>query len=216
MEHKDEKHSCCHGESHAVDPQKAAAKAGQWTCPMDPEVISDQPGDCPKCGMALEPMEATADDHHAQEEIRSLSRKFWIGLVLTIPVFLLAMGGMIPGLGLSEVIPKSVSKWLELALTTPVVFWAGGIFFVKGWRSVVNRSLNMFTLIMIGVGAAYLFSAIAVLFPNVFPESFRKGGVVGLYFEAAAVITVLALLGQPLEAQARSQTGQAIKALMNR
>lgn len=243
-------HSCCAGKDKAEDLSLTQARPGQWTCPMDPEVVSDQPGDCPKCGMALEqvprtfgatqytcpmhpevvedapgdcpkcgmplePMEASADDHHAQEEIRSLSRKFWIGLVLTVPVFLLAMGGMIPALGLAEMIPKSVSKWLELVLTTPVVFWAGGIFFVKGWRSVVNRSLNMFTLIMIGVGSAYLFSAIAVLFPKIFPESFRKGGEVGLYFEAAAVITVLVLLGQLLEARARSQTGQAIKALMN-
>lgn len=250
MGHKDEKHSSCHGDSHVVDPQKTAAKPGQWTCPMDPEIISDKPGDCPKCGMALEqvprvpgvtqytcpmhpeviedapgdcpkcgmplePMDATADDAHAKEEIQSLSRKFWIGLILTIPVFLLAMGGMIPALGLSEIISKSVSKWIELILTTPVVLWAGGIFFIKGWRSIVNRSPNMFTLIMIGVGAAYLFSTAAVFFPELFPASFRKGGEVGLYFEAAAVITVLVLLGQLLEARARSQTGQAIQALMN-
>ncbi len=187
----------------------------QFTCPMHPEVVEDAPGDCPKCGMPLEPIDASTDDTHAQEEIRSLSRKFWIGLVLTVPVFLLAMGSMIPALGLVEVVPRSVSKWIELALTTPVVFWAGGIFFVKGWRSIVNRSPNMFTLIMSGVGAAYLFSAIAVFLPDVFPESFRKSGEVGLYFEAAAVITVLVLLGQLLEARARSQTGQAIQALMN-
>jgi len=187
----------------------------QYTCPMHPEVIEDAPGDCPKCGMPLEPMDATADDAHAQEEIRSLSRKFWIGLILTVPVFLLAMGGMIPALGLAEIIPKSVSKWIELVLTTPVVFWAGGIFFIKGWRSIVNRSPNMFTLIMIGVGAAYLFSTAAVLFPEIFPASFRKDGEVGLYFEAAAVITVLVLLGQLREARARTQTGKAIQALMN-
>lgn len=240
---------CCAG-GHTASAEETKAQPGQWTCPMDPEVISDQPddcpkcgmalemvprlgggtqftcpmhpeviedapGDCPKCGMPLEPMDASADDAHAQEEIRSLSRKFWIALILTVPVFLLAMGGMIPALGLAEVVPKSVSKWIEFALTTPIVFWAGGIFFVKGWRSIVNRSLNMFTLIMIGVGAAYLFSAIAVLFPDIFPESFRKGGEVGLYFEAAAVITVLVLLGQLLEARARSQTGQAIGALLN-
>jgi Cu+-exporting ATPase len=182
---------------------------------MHPEVVEDDPGDCPKCGMPLEPADASADDTHAEEEIRSLSRKFWIALILTVPVFLLAMGGMISALGLAEVVPKAVSKWIEFSLTTPVVFWAGGIFFVKGWRSIVNRSPNMFTLIMIGVGAAYLFSAVAVLFPDVFPESFRKGGEVGLYFEAAAVITVLVLLGQLLEARARSQTGQAIGALLN-
>jgi Cu+-exporting ATPase len=189
--------------------------ATQYTCPMHPEVIEDAPGDCPKCGMPLEPMDATVDDSHAQEEIRSLSRKFWTGLILTIPVFLLAMGGMIPGLELAEVIPKSVSKWIELVLTTPVIFWAGGIFFIKGWRSIVNRSPNMFTLIMIGVGAAYLFSTAAVLFPDIFPASFRKDGEVGLYFEAAAVITVLVLLGQLLEARARTRTGKAIQALMS-
>ncbi|YCM44612.1 copper-translocating P-type ATPase [Verrucomicrobiaceae bacterium 227] len=199
----------------ALEQVPRAFGVTQYTCPMHPEVVEDAPGDCPKCGMPLEPMEASADDSHAQEEIRSLSQKFWIGLILTIPVFLLAMGGMIPAPGLAEIVPKSVSKWIEFGLTTPVVFWVGGIFFVKGWRSVVNRSPNMFTLIMIGVGAAYLFSAVAVFFPGIFPASFQKDGEVGLYFEAAAVITVLVLLGQLLEARARSQTGQAISALMN-
>ncbi|MFP6876282.1 MAG: copper-translocating P-type ATPase [Roseibacillus sp.] len=243
-------HSCCHQHQAPPDPSTTTARPGQWTCPMDPEVVSDQPGDCPKCGMALEqvprlpgstgytcpmhpqvqqdhpgdcpicgmPLEAVdgnADDAHAGQEVRDLSRKFWIGVALTIPVFVLAMGGMIPALHLHEFIPMGVSKWIEFALATPVVLWCGGLFFAKGWRSVLNRSPNMFTLIMMGVGAAYLFSAVAVVAPGMFPESFRKGGEVALYFEAAAVITVLVLLGQLLEARARSQTGQAIKALLN-
>lgn len=186
-----------------------------YTCPMHPEIEQDHPGDCPKCGMPLEPKEVTnAADEHARREIRDLSRKFWIGLALTLPVFLLAMLPMIPGVSLERWIPKSVSKWIELALATPVVFWAGGIFFAKGWRSLKGWNLNMFTLIAIGVGAAYLYSLVAVLAPGVFPHSFRHHGEVGLYFEAAAVITVLVLFGQLLEAKARSRTGQAIQALL--
>lgn len=185
-----------------------------YTYPMHPEVIENAPGDCPKCGMPLEPMTPVDGDEHARAEIRSLSRKFWIGAVLTLPVLLIAMGSMIPGLNMHSWLPRSVSKWIEFALATPVVFWAGGIFFAKGWRSITARSLNMFTLIMIGVGAAWLYSAVAVLMPQVFPASFRMHGEVGLYFEAAAVITVLVLLGQLLEARARSRTGQAIQALL--
>lgn len=246
------KHMPEYSHHHPGDRRQAPSSAlpGQWTCPMDPEVISDVPGDCPKCGMALEqvpalpgaqlytcpmhpeikrdgpgdcptcgmplePMDARTEDAHAAQEIRDLSRKFWIGLALTLPVLVLAMGGMISALQLHDLIPKQVSKWIELALTIPVVLWCGWSFFVKGWRSVLNRSPNMFTLIMLGVGAAFLYSTIAVIAPGLFPESFRREGEVGLYFEAAAVITVLVLLGQLLEAKARSQTGQAIKALLN-
>ena len=198
-----------------MDPSATRALPGQWTCPMHPEIVEDTPGDCQKCGMPLEPITPVSGDEHAQKEIRSLSRKFWIALILTLPVLFLAMGGMIPGLDLHSLIPRSVSKWIELALATPVVFWAGGIFFVKGWRSITARSLNMFTLIMIGVGAAWLFSTVAVLFPEIFPASFRMHGEVGLYFEAAAVITVLVLLGQLLEARARSRTGAAIQSLLS-
>jgi len=186
-----------------------------YTCPMHPEVEEETQGDCPICGMPLEPKEATTVDDHALREIRDLSRKFWIGLALAVPVFVLSMGGMIPGLGIHDLVPRSISKWIELALTTPVVLWAGRMFWVKGWRSVVNRSPNMFTLIMMGVGAAYLFSVAALLIPDLFPDSFRHHGEIGLYFEAAAVITVLVLLGQLLEARARSRTGEAIAALMN-
>ncbi|MBL9152871.1 MAG: copper-translocating P-type ATPase [Verrucomicrobiales bacterium] len=165
--------------------------------------------------MALEPkVPVDEDDDHQAREIRDLSRKFWIGLVLTLPVLLLAMGGMISSWGLHQIVPRSVSKWIELVLATPVVIWAGGAFFAKAWRSLVHRSPNMFTLIGVGVGAAYLFSAVAVIAPGIFPDSFVHHGEVGLYFEAAAVITVLVLLGQLLEAKARSRTGQAIQALL--
>jgi Cu+-exporting ATPase len=250
LESEERAHSCCDHDPDSAEPSRTTAQPGQWTCPMHPEIVSDQPGDCPKCGMALEqvpvlpgptiytcpmhaeieqdhpgdcplcgmplePKNASAEDEHAAREIRELSRKFWLGLVLTFPVLVLAMGGMIPVLQLHEFVPKHVSKWIEFAFATPVVLWCGGIFFLKGWRSVLNRSPNMFTLIMMGVGAAFLFSAVAVVAPGIFPESFRQDGEVGLYFEAAAVITVLVLLGQLLEAKARSRTGQAIKALLN-
>ena len=185
-----------------------------YTCPMHPEIEQDHPGDCPICGMALEPKGVPAADDGDDEEIRSLSRKFWIATILTLPVFIIAMAHWIPGFSIEALIPKSVSKWIEFALTTPVVLWAGGMFFTKAWRSVKTRNLNMFTLIATGVGAAFLYSAVAVIAPGIFPESFREHGEVGLYFEAAAVITVLVLLGQLLEAKARSRTGQAIQALL--
>src|SRR2546429_2502083 len=184
-----------------------------YTCPMHPEVEQDHPGACPKCGMTLEPKSIGAEEEE-QRETRSLSRKFWIALVLTIPVLLIAMGHAIPGLHIDSIIPKQIGKWIEFALTTPVVLWAGGFFFTRALRSIVNRSLNMFTLIAAGVGAAYFYSAIAVIAPGIFPDSFRSHGEVDLYFEAAAVITTLVLLGQLLEAKARSRTGQAIKALL--
>ena len=183
-----------------------------YTCPMHPEIEQDHAGHCPKCGMTLEPKTIGAGDEEEQKEIRSLSRKFWSALVLTIPVLFIAMGHAIPGLDVDAMIPKQISKWIEFALATPVVLWAGDFFFTRAWRSIVNRSLNMFTLIAVGVGAAYFYSAVAVLAPGIFPESFRSNGEVGLYFEAAAVITTLVLFGQLIEAKARSRTGQAIKA----
>jgi P-type Cu+ transporter len=185
-----------------------------YTCPMHPEIERDHPGDCPICGMPLEPKTVGAEESAEHAEIRSLSRKFWIGLAFTVPVLFIAMGHLIPGVHIERWIPKSASKWIEFVLATPVVLWAGGMFFSKAWRSLVNRSLNMFTLIATGVGAAYFYSAVAVIAPGIFPESFRESGEVGLYFEAAAVITVLVLLGQLLEAKARSQTSQAIRALL--
>ncbi|OYU42553.1 MAG: hypothetical protein CFE44_23340 [Burkholderiales bacterium PBB4] len=155
------------------------------------------------------------EEEHAQREIRDLSRKFWIGLALTLPLFLLAMLPMIPGIPMEGIVSSSISKWVQLALATPVVFWAGRIFFVKGWRSFKGWNLNMFTLIAIGVGAAYGYSVVAVLAPGLFPASFRHHGSVELYFEAAAVIIVLVLLGQLLEARARSRTGESIRALLD-
>jgi len=184
-----------------------------YTCPMHPEIEQDHPGDCPKCGMPLEPKTVSAEPED-DGEIRALARKFWIGLVLTVPVLFLAMGEWIPGAQIEQWIPKPVSKWLEFLLSTPVVLWAGGMFFSRAWRSLKTRQLNMFTLSATGVGAAYVYSAVAVVAPGIFPQSFQQHGEVGLYFEAAAVITVLVLLGQMLEARARRRTGQAIKALL--
>ena len=184
-----------------------------YTCPMHPEIEQDHPGECPKCGMVLEPKTPRMVEED-ETEIRSLSRKFWSALVLTIPVLILAMGHAVPGLYVDSIIPRQIGKWIEFVLTTPVVLWAGGFFFARAWRSVVNRSLNMFTLIAVGVGAAYFYSAVAVITPGIFPDSFQRNGEIDLYFEAAAVITTLVLLGQLLEAKARSRTGQAIKALL--
>lgn len=185
-----------------------------YTCPMHPEIRQDHPGDCPKCGMHLEPLNSTGEGNEDQKEIRSLSQKFWMGLGLTIPLVILVVGEMIPAINIESLIPHRFIPIIQFILATPIVLWAGGMFFVKGWQSVVNKSLNMFTLIALGVGAAYGYSAIATFFPYIFPESLKKMGKIDLYFEAAAVITVLIILGQLLEAKARSQTGQAIKALL--
>jgi Cu+-exporting ATPase len=181
---------------------------------MHPDIEQDHPGECPKCGMTLEPKTVGIDEEE-RGEIRTLSFKFWTALVLTVPVLFIAMGHAIPGVHLDSIIPKQIAKWIEFVLTTPVVLWAGGFFFTRAWRSIVNRSLNMFTLIAVGVGAAYFYSAVAVIVPGIFPDSFRRNGEIDLYFEAAAVITTLVLLGQLLEAKARSRTGQAIKALLS-
>ena len=196
-----------------IQGQEDKSQKKIYTCPMHPEIEQDKPGDCPKCGMHLEQKAAPATEED-NKEARMLAHKFWIGLILTIPVFLLALGEMIPALSLKAFMPSNLSRWLQFILATPVVLWAGNIFFIKAWQSVLNKSLNMFTLIAMGVGAAYSFSAIAILFPDIFPESLKKSGEIGLYFEAAAVITVLVLLGQLLETRARNRTGQAIKALL--
>jgi len=181
---------------------------------MHPEIEQDRSGHCPICGMTLGPKTIGAGDEEEQNEIRSLSRKFWTALVLTIPVLFIAMSHAIPGLHVDAMLPKRISKWIEFALTTPVVLWAGGFFFTRAWQSIVNRSLNMFTLIAVGVGAAYFYSAVAAIAPGIFPQSLWSNGEVGLYFEAAAVITTLVLFGQLIEAKARSRTGQAVKALL--
>src|SRR5256885_12988235 len=185
-----------------------------YTCPMHPQIEQDHPGYCPICGMSLEPKIVGVGDEEEQREVKSLSHKFWIALVLTIPVLILAMGHAIPELNIESFVPRQIGKWMEFGLTTPVVLWAGGFFFTRGWQSIINRSLNMFTLIAVGVGAAYFYSVIAVTAPGIFPSSFRRHGEVDLYFEAAAVITTLILLWQLIEAKARSRTGHAIKALL--
>ena len=186
----------------------------EYTCPMHPEIVRDAPGSCPICGMALEPRTVSLEEEE-NPELAEMSRRFWVSVVLTLPLFLIGMAEMIPGADLDRLCSMQTWGWIELALATPVVLWGAWPFFVRGWQSIVNRSLNMFTLIALGVGVAYLFSVIATLFPDIFPHSFRDhGGSVPVYFEAAAVITTLVLLGQVLELQARSQTGAAIKALL--
>jgi len=182
---------------------------------MHPEVQQDHPGACPKCGMDLEPLTPAADDDDDDAEARDLGRKALIAGILTIPILALAFDSMIPGMSFDSLLSPRLQAWLELSFATPVILWAGGLFFVRGWRSLINRSLNMFTLIMLGVGAAYGYSVVAVLFPHLFPDSFRQGGGVQLYFEAGAVITTLILFGQWMESRARRQTGQAIKGLLD-
>jgi len=187
-----------------------------YTCPMHPEVEQDHAGNCPKCGMVLEPKTVTAGtDDRENAELRDMTRRFWIGAALTLPVFVLAMSHLIPALGRQPWVTGDTSRWLQFALTTPVVCWAGWPFFQRGWRSVMTRHLNMFTLIAIGVGAAFVFSAVAMLMPGLFPPTMLHMGRVAIYFEAAGMVTVLVLLGQVLELRARSRTGSAIKALLN-
>ena len=193
----------------------ANAKDVEYTCPMHPQISKIGPGSCPICGMALEPRVISLDAEEDNSELRSMTRRFWIGVVLTLPILLMTMGEMIPGKPLMTVFAPSTFSWIQFVLATPVVLWGGWPFFERAWASVVNRSPNMFTLIAIGTGAAYIYSLIALFFPNMFPATFRGHmGEVALYFEAAAVITTLVLLGQVLELRARSQTSSAIKALL--
>ncbi|MBX3298442.1 MAG: heavy metal translocating P-type ATPase [Acidobacteria bacterium] len=191
----------------------AQSKGVEYTCPMHPEVVQIGPGSCPKCGMALEPKVMTLDDAPDPEYI-DMNRRFWISAVLTLPVFALAMAEMLPNF--HDLISPNLSIWIQFVLATPVVLWGGFPFFQRGWASVKNVSPNMFTLIAIGTGAAYLFSLFALFFPDLFPASMRNvhTGLIAAYFEAAAVITTLVLLGQVLELRARSQTSSAIKALL--
>jgi Cu+-exporting ATPase len=184
----------------------------EYTCPMHPEVVSDQPGSCPKCGMALEPRTVTAEEG-PNPELVEMNRRFWIGLGLTLPIFILAMADLIPGNPL-HALNAHVLNWIQLALATPVVFWCGWPFFERAWTSIVHRSPNMFTLIALGVGAAYLYSLAATIAPGLFPEGFRTAGAVMPYFDTAAVVTVLVLLGQVLEVRARTQTTGAIRRLL--
>jgi Cu+-exporting ATPase len=183
---------------------------------MHPEVEQDHPGDCPKCGMTLVPKAPTAGPDPAEDaELRDMTTRFWVGATMTLPVFVLAMAHVIPALARQPWVGSHTSRWIQFVLSTPVVWWAGWPFFRRGWRSLVTLQLNMFTLIAIGVGAAFVSSAVAMLAPDLFPEMMRHEGKVPIYFEAAAVIVVLVLLGQVLELRARSRTGSAIKALLN-
>jgi Cu+-exporting ATPase len=181
---------------------------------MHPEIVRGEPGSCPICGMALEPRTISAGEEETPE-LREMTRRFWVSVGLTIPALVVAMSEFLPGRPLQQLASARVWTWFELILATPVVLWGGWPFFVRGWQSIVNRSLNMFTLIGLGVGVAYLYSLVAALAPAIFPAAFRdESGEVAVYFEAAAVITTLVLLGQVLELRARSQTGAAIRALL--
>jgi Cu+-exporting ATPase len=201
----------------ALEPVVAALPATktEYTCPMHPEIVRDQPGSCPICGMALEPRTVVTEEEE-NPELLNMTRRFWVSTVLTIPILIAAMADVIPGLsGLLQFASPRAWQWFESLLATPVVLWGGGPFFVRAWRSLVTRNLNMFTLIGLGTGVAYAFSVVAVLFPGAFPPSFRgANGEVAVYFEAAAAITALVLLGQVMELRARSRTGAAIKALL--
>ncbi|MBK3405230.1 heavy metal translocating P-type ATPase [Methylorubrum populi] len=200
------------GDTPAAPPAKAGAGT-IYTCPMHPEIRRDRPGSCPICGMALEPLTPTAEPVE-NAELKDMSRRFRVGLVLTLPVFALEMGGHLTGL--VDVLGLQTSNWIQFVLATPVVLWGGWPFFERGWQSLVNRRLNMFTLIALGTGAAYLYSVVATFAPGLFPDALRgHGGAVPAYFEAAAVITVLVLLGQVLELRAREQTSGAIRALLD-
>jgi Cu+-exporting ATPase len=197
----------------APPPVPAQADA-IYTCPMHPQIRQKGPGSCPICGMALEPVEITAEAAPSHE-LADMTRRFWVGLVLALPIFILEMGGHIPALGMHRLVPPQISIWVQFALSTPVVLWAGWPFFQRGWASLVSRHLNMFTLIALGTGAAYLYSLVATFAPGIFPAGFHSmGGTVPVYYEAAAVITVLVLLGQVLELRARERTGDAIRALL--
>jgi P-type Cu+ transporter len=200
----------------ALEPAAPSAPSvkTEYVCPMHPEIVRLEPGSCPICGMALEPRTVTLEEE-TNPELIDMTRRFWVGVVLSAPIALLAMSDLIPGQPVQRLVSPQLLNWLQLFLATPVVLWCGWPFFERGWASIANRSLNMFTLIAIGVGTAYVYSVVATLFPRIFPHSFRShGGEVGVYFDAAAVITTLVLLGQVLELRARSKTSRAIKALL--
>ena len=242
---KEEKHACCQEEQHfpeqpaskyfcpmcegaESDTPGSCPKCGMalernplfrapartiYTCPMHPQIEQDHPGNCPICGMALEPKTAVAGGAEENAELRDMTRRLWIGGALSLPVFVLEMSHLFPSA--PGWMQGDLSRWTQFILSTPVVLWAGWPFFQRGWRSILNRSLNMFTLIAIGVGAAWFYSAAVMLFPQLFPPSLAAHGRIDVYFEAAAIIIVLILLGQVLELRARSRTGSAIRALLD-
>lgn len=186
------------------NPSWALESKVMYTCPMHPEVQQDHPGNYPICGMALEPRTATAETEQESAEAKDMTRRFWVALALSIPVLVLGMGHLIPGFHIDHWIAPKLNQWIQFALATPVVLWCGWPFLVRGVNSIRTWHLNMFTLISLGVGAAYLFSVAALLVPTVFPNAFKVNNVVPLYFEAAALITTLVLLGQMLETRAQS------------
>ena len=192
-----------------------SAQRTEWTCPMHPEIVRDKPGNCPICGMSLEPRTVSGAEEQDNPELRDMTRRLWVSALLSLPLLLIAMAPHLGWNPFAGVVAPRTLGWIELILATPVVLWGGWPFFVRGWYSLVHRSLNMFTLIALGVGVAYLFSIVARLAPDLFPASFRdEHGEVGVYFEAAAIIVTLVLLGQVMELRARSRTGAAIKALL--
>jgi Cu+-exporting ATPase len=199
----------------ALEPVVSAPPVArtEYICPMHPEVVQGEPGSCPICGMALEPRVVSVGEETSPELV-DMTRRFWISLVLSVPLLLKTMAGHLPGMALHDLLTSAWVRWAELALATPVVLWCGWPFFVRCWASFVNRSLNMFTLIAIGTGTAYAYSVAATVAPGIFPAAFRMGGTVEVYFEAAAVITTLVLLGQVLELRARSRTSAAIRSLL--
>ena len=211
---------CCHGQHEAPESDKDYDNVPEdfdgtvYTCPMHPEVREPGPADCPLCGMALEP-ETVSLEPEDTSELDDMTRRMWVGVVLSLPILVLAMGGMVPGVEMDALVPHGVRVWIELALATPVVLWCGWPFLVRGVRSVRRRSPNMFTLIALGVSVAYVYSVVATVAPGIFPASFRgESGQVGVYFEAAAVIVTLVLLGQVMELRARSSTNRAIRSLL--
>ncbi len=200
----------------ALEPELITAlpTKTEFICPPHPEVVQSEPGSCPICGMSLEPRTVSLEEE-GNPELVDMTRRFWVSLVLSVPVLFLAMSEMIPGQPLQRAFAPRYLSWIQFALATPVVLWGGWPFFQRGWNSIVYRSLNMFTLVAIGIGTAYLYSVVATLYPGLFPASFRgEGGGIAVYFEAAAVITTLVLMGQILELRARSQTSSAIRALL--
>jgi Cu+-exporting ATPase len=211
---------CCHGKQAEPEPGKNYNKVPEgfdgtvYTCPMHPEVREPGPDDCPLCGMALEP-ETVSLEPEDTSELDDMTRRMWVGAALTVPIMILAMGGMVPGVDMNAWVPHRIRVWLELLLATPVVLWCGWPFLVRGLRSVQRRALNMFTLIGLGVSVAYVYSVVATVAPGIFPPSFRgESGQVGVYFEAAAMIVTLVLLGQVMELRARSSTNRAIRSLL--
>ncbi|HEV7371602.1 heavy metal-binding domain-containing protein, partial [Arenibaculum sp.] len=202
-------------EGRMTDPGREAGQGEIYTCPMHPQIRQEGPGTCPICGMALEPVTAGVEGG-PNPELADMTRRFAIGAALAVPLVVLEMGAHVPGLGLHALIPAWLSLWLQFLLATPVVLWAGWPLLERGWHSLRRRSLNMFSLIALGVGVAYAFSLVATFLPGIFPPGFRNAeGLVSVYYEAAAVITVLVLLGQVLELRARERTGGAVRALLN-